>query len=258
MAVPPAPSLTLKVTVALPFWSATGVRVTVRLKPEPPKTILETGKRAGLLEAALTSRLVAAVSTSLKVKPRAAELPSSLTTWSAMAEMVGASFTGVTVKRKLVEAVPPTPSLTVRLIRVVPLWLVAGLIKRARLVPLPPRVMLALGTSKRLVEVALTLKLAGEVSIAHIKEHRTKHRVLKTALRSNRGDHRWVVGAVTVKLKLVVAQAKVGIHHGKIEVLAVPTWLSAGVRVQVRLDPEPPKTIFESGAAVDLMNARER
>src|SRR3954471_23263299 len=78
--------------------------------------------------------------------------------------MVGGSFTGVTVRIKLLLAVPPAPSFTVRVIRVVPLWLVAGVTKRARLVPLPPRTMALLGTRVWLVEVAVTVRAPAAVS----------------------------------------------------------------------------------------------
>ena len=63
------PSLTLSVMRASPNWSATGVTITVRFDPEPPKTILLSGTNAGFEEAPLTTRVSGAVSTSPMVKP---------------------------------------------------------------------------------------------------------------------------------------------------------------------------------------------
>ena len=46
------PSLTVIRMAAPPFWSAAGVTVTVRSAPEPPRTMLATGTRAGSEEVA--------------------------------------------------------------------------------------------------------------------------------------------------------------------------------------------------------------
>ena len=56
------------VIVAVPNWLLAGVTVRVRLVPEPPNTMLPLGINVGLLEVALTTRALAAVSTSLMVK----------------------------------------------------------------------------------------------------------------------------------------------------------------------------------------------
>src|SRR3954469_14670537 len=62
------PSLTPIVIVAVPNWLETGVTVTVRLAPLPPKTILLRGTRPGLDELFVNTRLASAVSTSPIVK----------------------------------------------------------------------------------------------------------------------------------------------------------------------------------------------
>src|SRR5215470_18415459 len=64
------PSLTVMVMVAVPDWPAAGVTVTVRLAPEPPKTMLALGTRVGLEELPLRERLASGVSGSLMVNGR--------------------------------------------------------------------------------------------------------------------------------------------------------------------------------------------
>src|SRR5205814_1331078 len=99
------PSLTLTVMVAVPVWFVAGVIVTVRLDPLPPKTMLLTGTSVGLEDDALRTRLEAGVSTSPTVKPIGPEEVSWLIAASGMFEIVGGSFTGVTVRTKLSLAV---------------------------------------------------------------------------------------------------------------------------------------------------------
>src|ERR1043166_4205959 len=80
-----------------------------------------------------------------------------------MSEMEGGSFTGVTFRLKLVEAVA-RPSLTVRVMTAVPDWLAAGRIVTVRLAPDPPSVILPLGTRVGLDDELLTRRLSGKVS----------------------------------------------------------------------------------------------
>ena len=68
LALLPAPSVTVKVMAAVPDWLVVGIRLTVRFDPLPPRTIRETGIRAGLDEARLTTRFAAGVSASPTVK----------------------------------------------------------------------------------------------------------------------------------------------------------------------------------------------
>jgi hypothetical protein len=62
------PSVTASVIVASPICPGAGVTVTVRLEPEPPKTIPELGTRVGLEELALNCKFNGAISRSAIVK----------------------------------------------------------------------------------------------------------------------------------------------------------------------------------------------
>src|SRR5438477_310692 len=62
------PSRTVTPIVGGPVWLAAGLTVTVRLPPEPPKTMFPFGTRAGLDELPLNVKLPAAVSPSPTVK----------------------------------------------------------------------------------------------------------------------------------------------------------------------------------------------
>src|SRR5206468_3316162 len=77
---------------------------------------------------------------------------------------VGGSFTGLTVRRKLVEADAPLPSVTVSVMAVVPDRLAAGVRVTVRLPPLPPRTTPASGRSAWLEELRVTVRLAAGVS----------------------------------------------------------------------------------------------
>src|SRR5437667_12510686 len=80
-----------------------------------------------------------------------------------MSEIVGGSFTAVTVRLKLLDAVA-RPSLTVNVITALPDWLVAGRMVTLRLPPDPPSKMLPFGTRAGLEEDPLTTRLSGKVS----------------------------------------------------------------------------------------------
>ncbi len=86
--------------------------------------------------------------------------------WSATSEIVGASLTAVTVSTKVseVQAPPVAASQTVRVMVVVPDWSRAGVMVTVRLAPLPPKTMLALGTSVVLDELPVTSRSAAAVS----------------------------------------------------------------------------------------------
>src|ERR1043166_8153576 len=82
-----------------------------------------------------------------------------------MAEMVGASFTELTVRRKLVLVKPKFVSLTEIVIVAVPNWLAAGVTVTVRLLPLPPKTMLETGANRGLDDCAASERtLAGVVS----------------------------------------------------------------------------------------------
>src|SRR5436190_20261672 len=77
--------------------------------------------------------------------------------------MVGKSFTCETVRAKLTLLLA-APSLTVIVMLAAPTWLVAGVMVVVRLAPLPPKTILATGTSVGLDEAALRVKLVSRVS----------------------------------------------------------------------------------------------
>src|SRR2546426_967107 len=94
----------------------------------------------------LNVRLPTGVSTSPTVKLNGPVELFTLIVWFAMLDIVGASFTALTVTTKLVLALY-CPSPTVTVIVAVPLWLAAGLTVTVRLAPDPPKTMLLGGTS---------------------------------------------------------------------------------------------------------------
>src|SRR5439155_14351045 len=132
-----APSLTVTVMVALPDWFVAGINVTVRLEPLPPKRILPFGTSPGLEEVPLTVRLEAGLSASPTVKLIGPVEVSWLIVLSGIFEIVGASFTGVTVNTN-VSLLLRAPSLTVTVMVALPDWFVAGINVTVRLEPLPP------------------------------------------------------------------------------------------------------------------------
>jgi hypothetical protein len=99
--------------IELPLKRGQGVIVTVRLLPEPPKTMFVGPTSAGLDEVADNRRLAAGVSASPIVKGMAGVKASSATDWFAIAEIEGASFTGLTNKLKLELDDPFAVSVTV-------------------------------------------------------------------------------------------------------------------------------------------------
>src|SRR5438093_13271433 len=91
--------------VAVPVWLRAGVTVTVRFAPEPPKTMLATGIKAGLEDVLERIRLPAAVCASPTVKAIGAVGIFWLVDRSAMLEIVGAVLAvGMTVDTTLAGA----------------------------------------------------------------------------------------------------------------------------------------------------------
>src|ERR1051326_4109677 len=120
--------------------------------------MLPFATKAGLEDVAVTVNASTRVSTSPTVNGMGALGVSSLMVWGAMAERVGGSFTGTTVTRKLVLAMPKLPSLTLTVILAAPDWLVAGVTVTVRVAPLPPKTTLLTGTSPGLDEAALKVR----------------------------------------------------------------------------------------------------
>ena len=96
--------------VAVPVWLLAGLTVTLRLAPEPPKTILAFGTRVVSDELAVRTKALAAVSASPMVKGKAAVELFAAMLWFATSVMVGAVFVTVRMKVSMVLA---KPSLTV-------------------------------------------------------------------------------------------------------------------------------------------------
>src|ERR1043166_2868701 len=164
-----APSLTVMVIRETPLWLVAGVMMRARLVPLPPKTMFAVGTRVRLEEVPLTVRLAAAVSTSPIMKGITPVEVSSLMVWFGMAEMTGASFTELTVRRKLLLVPPLFVSVREIVIVAVPNWLASGVTVTVRFAPLPPRTMFPLGTSAGFEEkVDKVSKDTGVVSSAMV------------------------------------------------------------------------------------------
>src|SRR5256885_12771741 len=78
------PSLTETVMVLMPNWLVAGISTRARLVPLPPNKMFVSGRRVGLEEVAVTTRLLAGVSTSLTMKAMGAETVSSEMVWPAI------------------------------------------------------------------------------------------------------------------------------------------------------------------------------
>src|SRR3989441_505548 len=157
------PSLTVTVIVAVPLWFRAGVTVTVRLAPEPPKTMFAAGTKVGLEEAPDSFNDPATT----EISPLSLHVALPILFWLverfAMLEIVGAVFAGaLTVSTKLSLAVR-LPSLTVTVIVAVPLWLSAGVTVTVPLAPEPPKMMPATGTSVGLEDAPETIRLPAAV-----------------------------------------------------------------------------------------------
>jgi len=122
------PSLTLRVTAELPFWSGAGVTVTERDESLPDRVSPLAGIKAELDAIAETCRLVAGVSRSATEKGIGpVEVPCAMVR-SAMDEIEGGSLIDctTTLKLRLMVLFSDCPSSTVTVITAVPDILAAG------------------------------------------------------------------------------------------------------------------------------------
>src|SRR5688572_2861574 len=101
LAISPEPSDTVRLTMAEPNWLSAGVTLTVRLAPLPPRAMLAVGTKVGLDEIAATARPLADVSTSPTVNGSKAVVLFWEIDWLVMSDIVGASFTALTVTAKV-------------------------------------------------------------------------------------------------------------------------------------------------------------
>src|SRR5262245_36024626 len=97
--VAPAPSDTVKVTIAVPVWLGNGRTTSARAPPVPPNRRFASGNNDGLLERAVTTRRCAGVSASLTLKLNAELTPFFARVTSGICVIVGPSLTGFTVSR---------------------------------------------------------------------------------------------------------------------------------------------------------------
>ena len=149
----------MTVIVAVPFWLATGVTVTVRFAPLPPNTMLALGTNAVLTNcrSPSTSRRRLHVAHRERQRARGAVLVDRLIRESLI---VGRSFCEVTVSRNVSLAEPLSPSVTVTVIVAVPDWFATGVTVTVRFAPLPPNTMFAFGTSAVFDELPVTTRFA--------------------------------------------------------------------------------------------------
>ena len=107
---------------------------------------------------------------------------------------LGTSFTEVTVRTNVSVAVSE-PSLTVTVMVAVPFWLAAGVMVTVRLAPLPPKTMLALGTSAVFDDEPDTVRLPAAVCASPtVNADRRGGRVLVRRLVGDVRDRRGRVG----------------------------------------------------------------
>src|SRR5438093_342209 len=137
--------------------------VTVRFDPLPPKRIFASGTRPGLDEWPLTIKLSTGVSTSPMENGMAALGASPTRRSSELLEMVGGSFTGLTVRTNELLADAPSESATVMVMVVAPFWLVIGVMVMLRLDPLPLTAMFPSRTSAGLEELQVTTRFVAAV-----------------------------------------------------------------------------------------------
>ena len=122
IAVNPALSDTVNLIVTVPVLPVTGVTVTVREAPAPPKTILALGTIAKLLDAPVSVSALSGVIMSPTIKESAVVDALRLIICGVIAVMVGR----FTVSVKLVFAVNPMLSVTVSVIVDIPLYVATG------------------------------------------------------------------------------------------------------------------------------------
>src|ERR1039458_7474955 len=114
---------------------------------------------------------------------------------------------GVTITARIVLAVL-VPSLTVTVIGATPVWPAAGLTVTVRLLPPPPKTMLALGISVVLAEAADNVRLAAGVSRSPTVKAMGGGAVLRSVLVQEIAEMQGAVFAGnTVTVKLVLLEA---------------------------------------------------
>src|SRR5688572_757518 len=132
----------------------------------------------------------------------------------------------------------------------VPDWLSAGIMVRVRLVPVPPIVMFAVGTSEGFEDATLStseLGVSASERAKGIEPVLVSSSIARSVSAEIAGGR---FGAVTVRTKLSEA-----VNWPSLTVIltvANPERPAIGVRVTVRLLPTPPNTMFSGGRSVGL------
>ena len=251
---PASLSVTVRVMVTEPDWLAAGTSRSDRSAPVPSRVKFPLGTRDVSDEVSVTATLPVGVSTSPRVKSMWPMGASSSVVWGRMAEIVGRSFTGLTVSTKLSEAVPPQPSSTVTVIVVEPFWSPAGTRLSVRLAPDPPKTMFAAGTKAGLDELATILTAPGEVSRSSTVKPIGPSGASSSIVLSEMLE---IVGRSLTELTVSrnVSLAVAAPSPTVIVIVAVPNLSATGVTVTVRLAPLPAKTILPTGTSAGLDDA---
>ncbi len=263
--------------VEVPLALATGVTVTVQFGAVPPKTIpplatTEVFDEDFNIEVLQLSEL----STSAIVKARALVAVSSLVVWSAIAEMVGASFVAVTVRVKAFESVVVAGfgcplSVILNVIFEVPVWLEAGVNVKVQLGYDPP-MMASLPTTPGMSDVfeeESTAILAEEQFILGLESTSYNVKGTTTAVSSavESLEINDTVGASFTALT-VKANVRLALREPSVTVnvtLATPDALETGVNVAVQFGAVPPilipatcKTaVFDEVPLTDVAQVKE-
>ena len=199
------------------------------------------------LELAVTLRLVDGVSGSLTVNRMFVVGTSSLVVCGSMLEMVGGSFTGLTVSVKVLLELK-LPSDTMIVIAADPNRFVAGRIETVRELPLPLKPMFEFGTSVWFAELADSVREPVGVSTSPIVK--VKFVEVSSGIVVFGGPE--IVGASftaeTLMANCMVLDApSPSVTVTVIVVVLEPNWFAADVIVSVRFVPEPPGTMFPFG-----------
>ena len=149
--------------VEVPPFPLVGVTVTVRVAPEPPRTMPVAGINVVLLEVAVSVSEAAGVTLSPTVNDNGPIVLPEVTVWFAIVVIIGAL---ATVSTKLVAAVRLSPFFTVSVIVAVPVLDAAGVTVIVREAPDPPKTILAVGTSVVLLEAPVTVNEAAGVTLS--------------------------------------------------------------------------------------------
>src|SRR5260221_223472 len=144
------PSSTVTVTTENPLLLADGARRSTAKPFGLAYWMVGWGMMDGCLDIAATTRVSISFGAPL-------EMPVKMMAWgpafplivtSRIGSSVGGSFTGLTVRRKPLVAVTPSPSVTVTVRRAVPNWLADGRMVSVRSLPPPRRRSRAHGLSQ--------------------------------------------------------------------------------------------------------------